>query len=636
MIDQTLSLEILRDVAQIATSTLDLDYILNRIIEVIKNKMRIDACAIYLFDEGTQRLNLRASSGLPMDKISNVSLEMGKGITGWVAQNKVTLALSEALRDPRFVYFPEIEEEKYKSMLSVPVVADSQCIGVVNVHTLQQRDFPEMEISLLETISHQVSGCIRNAAIYTKSQMLLKELTILYDVGMAVQSAPKLEYGLWIILSGLTRGEAGGFNRAMLFMLNEKTQMFQGVMGLGPDSPDDAQRIWTALSQKSAALDQWMVTEADNDQYNRSAFNAYVKTLRIPFRPGENVLSEALAQRKTVNVKEAQNDPQVPRDFINALGVNAFAVAPLTAREENLGVILVDNRYNYKPIAENSLRLLSRFAIHASWTIENSRLFARLLETNKELLSIKEQLIDSEKLSALGELSAEVAHEIKNPLVSIGGFARRLKDRIVVIEKDPSNHSAFETAANYANIIVNEVERLENLLKNILIYSKPGELQLDQCVITGLLDDVIVLFQSGFYEQKIDFHCNFPKDLQPVYIDRQKMKQVLINLVYNAIESMPNGGALTIDVYPGPDNSGQEVLTVSVKDTGGGIPPEVFANIFNPFFTTKNHGTGLGLSVCRKIVESHGGIIRVENNIGNGVTVFIHLPLQIVCDYTKN
>lgn len=636
MIDHTLSLEILRDVAQIATSTLDLDRTLDRIIEVIKNKMRIDACAIYLFDEGARRLNLRASSGLPVDKISNVSLEMGKGITGWVAQNKITLALSEALRDPRFVYFPEIEEEKYKSMLSVPVVADNQCIGVVNVHTLQQRDFPEMEISLLETIANQMSGCIRNAAVYTKNQMLLKELTILYDVGMAVQSVPKLEYGLWIILSGLTRGEAGGFNRAMLFMLNEKTKLFQGVMGLGPDSPEDAQRIWTALGQKSGALDQWMVTEAENDQYNRSAFNAYVKTLRIPFRPGENVLSEALTQRKTVNVKDAQNDPQVPRDFINALGVNAFAVAPLTAREDNLGVILVDNRYNYKPISEGNLRLLSRFAIHASWVIENSRLFARLLETNKELLSIKEQLIDSEKLSALGELSAEVAHEIKNPLVSIGGFARRLKDRIVLIEKDPSNHSAFETATNYANIIVNEVERLENLLKNILIYSKPGDLQLEQCVLTSLLDDVIVLFQSGFYEQKIDFHCNFPRDLQPTYVDRQKMKQVLINLIYNAIESMPNGGALTIDVYPGKQNGGQEVLTVSVKDTGGGIPPEVFANIFNPFFTTKNHGTGLGLSVCRKIIESHGGIIRVENNIGRGVTVFIHLPLQNVCDYTKN
>ncbi|MBI4385092.1 MAG: GAF domain-containing protein [Nitrospinae bacterium] len=636
MIDQTLSLEILRDVAQIATSTLDLDHTLDRIIEVIKNKLRIDACAIYLFDEGARRLNLRASSGLPVDKISNVSLEMGKGITGWVAQNKITLALSEALRDPRFVYFPEIEEEKYKSMLSVPVVADNQCIGVVNVHTLQQRDFPEMEISLLETIANQMSGCIRNAAIYTRNQMLLKELTILYDVGMAVQSVPKLEYGLWIILSGLTRGEAGGFNRAMLFMLNEKTKMFQGVMGLGPDSPEDAQRIWTALGQKSGALDQWMVTEAENDQYNRSAFNAYVKTLRIPFRPGENVLSEALAQRKTVNVKDAQNDPQVPRDFINALGVNAFAVAPLIAREENLGVILVDNRYNYKPISEGNLRLLSRFAIHASWVIENSRLFARLLETNKELLSIKEQLIDSEKLSALGELSAEVAHEIKNPLVSIGGFARRLKDRIVIIEKDPSNHSAFETATNYANIIVNEVERLENLLKNILIYSKPGDLQLEQCVLTSLLDDVIVLFQSGFYEQKIDFHCNFPKDPQPTYLDRQKMKQVLINLIYNAIESMPNGGSLTIDVYPGRQDGGQEVLTLSVKDTGGGIPPEVFANIFNPFFTTKNHGTGLGLSVCRKIIESHGGVIRVENNIGRGVTVFIHLPLQNVCDYTKN
>lgn len=631
MLDENHSLEILKEITKIATSSLDLENILHKIIAVIKDKMRIDACGIYLVDEDKTHLHLKASYGLPLDKASNITLEMGRGVTGWVAQNKVTLALSEALQDPRFVYFPEIEEEKYKSMLSVPVFTEEECIGVINAHTVEQRNFSEMEIALLETIANQVSGCIFNAVLYTKRQMLLKELTILYDVGLAVQFANKLEHRLWIILSGLTRGEAGGFNRATLFLLNEKTRIFQGIMGLGPDSPEDAQRIWSDLSQQHEPLQQWIITEAQNDQYNRSAFNNYIKTLRFTFQQGENIFSEAAIQRKTLYIVEAHNNPLVPKDFLQTFGCNAFAIAPLTARNEILGLLVVDNRYNYKPIPDTSLRLLTRFAINASWVIENSRLFAKLLDANKELLSIKEQLIESEKLSALGELSAEVAHEIKNPLVSIGGFARRLSAKVANIPVDPKYLEDLESAVNYSNIIVKEVERLENMLKNILIYSKASNLQLQECDLRDLLNDVTALFQSGMYSQNIVFRNNFEDPIEPVYIDYPKMKQVLINLFFNAIDSMSNGGELLLGLYI--ENKDKAVITI--KDTGSGIPPDVIANIFNPFFTTKGGGTGLGLAICRKIVEIHGGKIHVGNNPGKGVTVYIHLPLQKVCEYTS-
>lgn len=631
MRDEHHSFEILKEIIQIANSTPDLDNILNKVIAVIKGRMRLDACGIYLMDEESDRLRLRAASGLPMEKASKITLEVGRGVTGWVAQNKVTLALSEALLDPRFVYFPEIEEEKYKAMLSVPIVTDNRCIGVINVHTLDQRVFSEMEVSLLETIAEQVSGCLLNTLLYTTSNMHLKELTILYDLGMAVQTAIKLDHKLWIILSGITRGEAGGFNRAILFLLNEKSGIFQGIMGLGPDSPEDAQRIWTALGQKREILSQWVVTEADNDTYGKSAFNAFAKTLRFPFQPGSNVFSNAVLERDPTHIVDACNHPLVPKDFLSSFACNDFAIAPLLARDEPLGFILVDNRYSCKPITEINLRLLRRFAVHASWVVENARLFTKLLDTNRELLSIKEQLIETEKLSALGELSAEVAHEIKNPLVSIGGFARRLRNKAHAISVKQECSADWESVINYSNIIVTEVEQLENMLKNILIYSKTGNLELEERRLSHLLNDVITLFQSGLYSQNIAFHANLADNIEPVYIDYPKMKQVLINLFYNAIESMPNGGELTVGLYS--ENS--ETVIISLKDTGGGIPPQVFANIFNPFFTTKGSGTGLGLTICRKIVEMHNGKIHIENNIGKGVTVYIHLPLQKVCDYTK-
>jgi len=628
MEENKLGVEILQDITRIANSTLDLDETLKQIIEVIKTKLQIDGCSIYLADENSKLLDLKASSGLAQDTSKFIHLEIGTGITGWVAQHRTTLALSDAHNDPRFVYFPETKEEKFKSMLSVPILVDEQCIGVVNIHNMEQREFTDLEILIMETIASQMSGCIRNAMLYNNSQMLLKEQTIFYDISLAVQTSVKLEHGLWIILSGITMGEAGGFNRAMIFIINEKTNALQGYMGLGPDSPEDAFRIWTEWGRKKRNMLKWMVTEADKDEYKNSAFNQFVQGLSFPIQPQTNILAETVIQKTPFSVTDASSHPLVSDGFVHALGTNAFATTPLIAHKEVLGVILVDNRYNNQPISGEQLRLLTRFSTHASWVIENSRLLTRLLETNRELLSTKEQLVQSEKLAALGEISAEVAHEIKNPLVSIGGFARRLEKKIKNYSEKFDRHEELKNIADYSNIIMSEVDRLEKLLTNILMYSKAGVLEREECDINELLEEGVFLFKSGFFMKDIAVNLEPGDDLPPLHLDKPKIKQVLINLFYNAMESMPSGGDLTVTTYREKYIGGKNVITVRIEDTGGGIPQDIFENIFNPFFTTKSTGTGLGLSISRKIVEIHGGTIKVENNIGRGVTVFLHLPLQ--------
>ncbi len=637
MNEDKLGLKLLQEIARIANSTLDLDETLEHIIEVIKNQMHMDACSIYLTDEKEPYLHLKGVQGLPKEDSLSIRLEIGKGITGWVAKEKKTLALRDAFHDPRFVYFPEIEEERFKSMLSVPMIFKEQCIGVINVHNFEQRDYTPAEVLIMETIANQVSGCIRNAMLYNASQMLLKEQTILYDISMAVQTSLKLEHGLWIILSGITMGEAGGFNRAMLFTVNEESDFLQGSMGLGPDSPEDASRIWQEWGNKETDALQWVISETDKEEYKNSAFNQFVRSLSFPIEPGAHILTETVVQKKIFNVTDAENHPLVSREFIDAIGVNAFATVPLITHEEVLGVILVDNKYNNKPITEGQLRLLTRFTTHASWAMENSRLFTKLLETNRELLSTKEQLVQSEKLAALGEVSAEVAHEIKNPLVSIGGFARRLQNTVKKITADSDDKEKKVKDLNtYANIITGEVARLEKLLKNILFYSKAAVLEREEVQINDILAEVIYLFRSGFYGKSIVVNQEKSDDLPVLLLDRQKIKQVLINLFFNAMESMPEGGELNVETYQGEYILGQKVVTVRLEDTGGGIPQEIFDNIFNPFFSTKSSGTGLGLSISRKIIEHHGGTIRFENNIGHGVTVYIHLPLQNSPDCYKN
>lgn len=629
-------LDIIKEVSQIANSTLDLTKTLQRIIEIIKNKLRIDACALFLLDEDGEHIHLQASSGFPDASINKVRLKIGQGISGWVAQNKRILALSDALKDPRFVYFPETEEEKYRSVLSVPMIYMGRCIGVINVQTLAERNFSEREISLLETLANQVSGCIHNAMIYQQSVKQFKELSILYDISNAVKGTLKPEQGLWVILSGITMGEAGGFNRAILFSFDEENEMLQGIMGLGPDSPEDAHRIWTELGHQPHNLIQHILSEVDLYETQESSFNQFAKTLKFKTTPGDNILAEAVFQKEPINIPDAENDPRVGKPFRDLLGVNAFAVVPLVGPEKVLGAILVDNRYNQKPITETDMELLVRFATHASWVMEHSRLFSKLIQTNHELLTTREQLIQSEKLSALGELSTEVAHEIKNPLVSIGGFARRLKEKITDVSDSESLTQEIKSIRQYAEIIVSEVERLEKLLKDILLFSKAGALELSECSINELLQEIIEIFNSGLYQENIQIDYCLDPVLGPTLLDSQKIKQVLINLFYNAIDSMPQGGTLKIESLRQELVKGKEVVTISVEDSGGGIPNEILANIFNPFFTTKKAGTGLGLSICQRILGKHGGTLRLKNQIGKGVTVYVQLPLQKIAKYNIN
>ena len=631
-----IGLEILSEVARISTSTLDLDEILARTIQIVKSKLRIDACALYLIDyeDGETRLKLKGSSGLPEDGAARVYLPLGKGVTGWVAQHKEPLALNEALQDPRFVYFPEIEEERFQSMLSVPLLFQDECIGVINVHTFEKRFFNPMEITLLQTLSSQIAGCIRNALEYRKSQSLLRERTLLYEISQAVQAATKLEHRLWLLLTGITLGEGGGFNRAILFQLDERQSRLSGAMGLGPDSPEDAGRIWSELKTHAGEEFHWVVSQADWDQYKHSAFHRLVTGLEFPFRPQDNLLAESLLHNRQEIVRDAAAHPLVPEALRSALEVNEFAVFPLVAHEVPLGVILVDNRYNRHPINESNLKLFARLASQVTWVMENNRLFKKLLESNRELLSTKELLVQSEKLAALGELSAEVAHEIKNPLVSIGGFARRLRDKLEGLSRETPSEEDLQAAQNYATIILNEVERLETLLRNILTFTREDTLDLKPRALPELIEEVLGFFETEIRQQGVILEKDFSRNPGPVWMDAEKIKQVLINVVFNALESMPEGGRLKLSTGVLDGDQGP-LAQIRVEDNGGGIPPEVFQNIFNPFFTTKEGGTGLGLAISQRIMQGHQGDIRVENNVNQGVTVTLYFPLQNADNSTK-
>ncbi len=250
-----------------------------------------------------------------------------------------------------------------------------------------------------------------------------------------------------------------------------------------------------------------------------------------------------------------------------------------------------------------------------SWTqsLENE-----VAKKTEELRRSQDKLIQAEKLAALGRLTADVAHEIRNPLTAIGGFARRLF-KIAAQDKEKE----------YADVIACNVDNLEKILRNVLAFSREARYHLERHNIEEVVHDVLIIYEDLCKEQLIDIEINIKGPLPPILIDKEQVRQAFGNLITNAIDAMPHGGTLTV-------TAGMEkihdaaFLFLKVSDTGQGIPTEKLPLIFEPFFTTKEigHGTGLGLSITRKIIEDHGGFVRAESAMGKGSAFSLYFPYQ--------
>jgi signal transduction histidine kinase len=242
----------------------------------------------------------------------------------------------------------------------------------------------------------------------------------------------------------------------------------------------------------------------------------------------------------------------------------------------------------------------------------------RFHRLTKEVVSSREQLVQAEKLSALGRLTANVAHEIRHPLTAIGGFARRLNKKF----------SADTPEREYAEIIISEVDTLEKILRNVLTYSRETQLVLEGSDPNGLIRESLKIFEDRCREQSIRIHRDLSY-VPEIMVDRIRVTEAVNNLIVNSIDAMPDGGTLTVTVKE-ETRRGMRYLVVQVADTGKGIPADKVQMIFEPFFTTKilGRGTGLGLSICKKIIEDHGGFVRVESQMDKGSAFTLYLPYE--------
>lgn len=231
----------------------------------------------------------------------------------------------------------------------------------------------------------------------------------------------------------------------------------------------------------------------------------------------------------------------------------------------------------------------------------------------RRLQELEKTIIKVEKLAILGQLATEMIHEIRNPLTSISGLMQLLQQHL---KGDPKEE--------YVNIMLAELKHLNSFITDFLLMARPGYCKPAQCSIDKLIKEVVTLVKCEASIRNLIINLEIKKDLPIINADGGQLKQVFLNITRNAFEALPVGGELFIQAS---SNRQQGVVRIVFKDTGTGIDKQTLANMFNPFFTTKESGTGLGMFISKKIIDNHGGQIEIQSEPENGTTVTVTLPV---------
>jgi len=232
---------------------------------------------------------------------------------------------------------------------------------------------------------------------------------------------------------------------------------------------------------------------------------------------------------------------------------------------------------------------------------------------------INEELVRSAKMASLGQLSATVAHEIRNPLTAV-------KMRLYSLQSQLKNNA---DSSEDMLVINEEIDRLEKIIKNFLDFARPPELKLEACDINKVLESVINLVKSKAESSNIRIENKIETPLPEIEVDKEQIRQVLLNIMLNAIDAMPKGGIIELTMSSNSrDKKQNSLLRVGIKDTGQGIDSDLRSKLFEPFVTTKEQGTGLGLFIASRIIKLHKGDIRIDSTSGKGTNVTIELPIS--------
>ena len=327
------------------------------------------------------------------------------------------------------------------------------------------------------------------------------------------------------------------------------------------------------------------------------------------------LVTEVSKSREGIVKEELEMTREIPNSQQTAekMGqIDAEISLPIISKHKLIGILNLGAKEEKGVYSNEDLELLSTLANQAAVAIENARLYQNLKQS-------QDTLRRADRLSSLGLLTAGLAHEIRNPLVAIRTFTQLLPERY----EDAEFRDGFQSLA------LKEVDRICGLITDLLSFARPSRPNVAQEDMNDVIDGIARILDTQAKEKSVELTRDFAPNLPKVWIDREQMKQVFMNLIFNGIQAMNDGGTITISTRistPAATDQSPSFVQVEVRDTGIGIPEENLEHIFDPFFTNKDEGSGLGLSISHQIVQEHGGYVTVQSKVGKGTSFLVNIP----------
>jgi signal transduction histidine kinase len=561
-------LQLLYQVSSVIHSTLDPRQALQLILQEAVRIMRASSGSIVLVNPKNGMLEIETSTGLPAGA-DTLKLKPGEGITGWVARTGKPARVEDVRQDSRYIML----RRNIRSELAVPMEERGEIRGVINVDSDRLGAFSASDQELLEALAVHAVKVIHNTWLYEQLRQRTRMLGTLLKVSQTINSTLNVNETLQVITReacNLMEAKVGS-----LLML-------------------DTTRAWLELRASYGAGEAYINKPPVSVE---DSFLGIVVRRRKPMHL-ENVQVSGLYQ----NVNVARQE-----------GLVSLLAAPLVYGDQSIGTL---NVYFGQPhvFSNEEIHILSALAELSALAIEKARLYERIVD-------VEEQLRQNEKLSALGLLAAEVAHEIRNPLTVMKMLYHSLN-----LEFAPGDPRVKDDA-----ILREKMDHLNKIVEQILDFARSTEPKLTPVDVNQLIEEQGLLTRHKLRNQNIQLARRLDPALPRVMADSTQLSQAFLNITLNAVEAMSGGGTLTITTRPvhAPRTSPAPThVLIEFKDSGKGMPEEQRQKAFSSLLsTTKQGGTGLGLAIVGRVVETHRGKVTIRSTPGKGTTISITLPL---------
>ncbi len=569
-------LKTLYSISQEIASKLEVQVILQKIMEKAIELLGAEAGTIALWDNQKQNYTIAIAHRLPESFIGKEFLPPWSGVIGEVIVKKSPILFKDYQHHPKRI--KELDPYHFKEVLGVPLIVREMIIGTMAVGSSDpQVHFQQTDIDLLLTFSHQAAIAIGNARLYEDSLAKIKQLTTLYEIGKTLSSTLDLD------------------------------ELFEKALQLLKDH----------LGYASCGI---LLLDAKKDELyiKQVTGRGFVESRKLRFKVGvDGVVGYVAKTGELIYVPDVSKDPRyIPVEP----SIKSEAAFPLKGRDQLFGVLNIESN-ELNGFDEEDLKTLSSFASQMSISIENAQLFSDLKQTLQELKQVQDQIVQAEKLRAMGEMASGVAHDFNNVLAVILGNIQLLlyqMDRLSP-EEIREGLKVIERSSKDGAETIRRIQEFTGVRR---------DKEFIALSLNEIITEVVNITQPRWKDQTQKKNVEVALTAQlgnipPLMGNPSELREVLTNIIFNAVDAMPQGGKLTIVTQP----QAEGWVEVRITDTGIGMTEEVKKKVFDPFFTTKGvKNSGLGMSVSYGIIKRHGGEILVESKENEGTTFIIHLP----------